>query len=193
MVMSQYEPNDLKFERERAILETIQKNPDLHHNALIKLIVPKFMAKTTFEITKNNLVERGVLSVNQKGNRKIYIITENYQKKSLQQVERITHENFQNLQHQIKRIKENYDHKDVNEKIIIYVHLLKGLFHTDNGFTFLDSVKNSKKTLYKDEHLVIQEMISKVNEIMVNDKYFELIYPIVMKHVGLNISITAQR
>jgi hypothetical protein len=95
MVTSQFEPDERIFERERTILEEIQKNPNLHHNALIKLLVPRFMAKTTFEKTKNQLVEKNVLSVNQEGNKKFYQITENYQKKYLQQIERITHENYQ--------------------------------------------------------------------------------------------------
>ena len=189
MITSQFEPDEMIFEREMIILHEIQKNPNLHHNALIKLLVPNFMAKTTFEKTKNQLVEQNVLLVNQKGNKKFYNITENYQKKFLQHTERITHENYQYLQNQLKRLKENYDHKDVNEKAIIYVQLLKELLHTDNGFTFLDSVKNSKKTLYKDEHLSIQEMISKVYEIIVNDEESKLIFTIVMKHVGLSNTI----
>jgi uncharacterized Zn finger protein len=190
---SHIEPEETSFERERIILEEIQKNPNLHHNALIKSVVPKYMAKTTFEKTKNRLIENNVLSVSQIGNRKFYSITENYQKKSLQQIERISHENYQYLQHQLKRVQENYDHKDVNEKVISYVQLLRELLHTDNGFTLLDSVKNSKKTLYKDEHLAIQEMISKVFERIVNDKNFKVIYPIVMKHVGLNTIINFQQ
>jgi 2-hydroxy-3-keto-5-methylthiopentenyl-1-phosphate phosphatase len=150
------------------------------------------MAKTTFEKIKNQLVENSVLSVVQGGNKKFYKITENYQKKKFQQIERISHENYQNLQHQIKRIKDNFYHKDVNEKVITYVQLLKNLLYTDNGFTFLDSVKNSKRILYKDEHLLIQEMISETFEIIINDKDYELIYPMVMKNIGLNISITSQ-
>ena len=43
--MSYYEPDLEMYERERIVLETIKNNPDLHHNALIKLIVPEFMAK----------------------------------------------------------------------------------------------------------------------------------------------------
>ncbi|MDH3617857.1 MAG: hypothetical protein OEM89_03920 [Nitrosopumilus sp.] len=193
MPTGQSERDERIFERERAMLEEIQKNPNLHHNALIKLLVPKFMAKTTFEKTKNQLIEKDVLMVNQKGNKKFYSISENYQKKYLQQIERITHENYQYLQHQIKRIKENHYHKDVKEKVVIYVQLFKELLHTDNGFTFLDSVKNSKKTLYKDEHLSIQEMISESFEIIINDKDYELIYPMVIKNIGLNISINSQR
>ena len=62
-MMSQFEPEERSFERERAILEEIQNNPNLHHNALIKSIVPKYMAKTTFEKTKNHMLAKNVLSV----------------------------------------------------------------------------------------------------------------------------------
>jgi len=186
--MSRFEAEDISFERERAVLDVIRNNPDLHHNGLIKLIVPKYMAKTTFEKTKNRLLEKNVLEVIQKGNRKFYCITVNYQKKSQQLIERISHENYQYLQHEVRKEKENYYHKDVNEKISKSVHLLRGLLQTDNEFTLLDSVKNSKKTLYKDEHQIIQEMISKVFEMIKNDKDFEIIYPAVMSYIENTVS-----
>ncbi len=53
----------------------------------------------------------------------------------------------------------DYPHKNIDEKIIIANSLLRNLLFTDNGFTFLDSAKNPKKTLYKDEHLTIQQLI----------------------------------
>ena len=187
-MMSQIEPEETSFERERVILEGIQNNPNLHHNALIKSIVPKHMAKTTFERTKNRLIEKNILSVSQRGNKKFYSITENYQKNSLQLIERISHLNYQDLQHEIKRAKEDYHHKDVNEKISTSVQLLRGLLQIDNGFTFLDSIKNAKRTLYKDEHLSIQEMISEIFEVITNDKDFELVYPTVMSYLENNFS-----
>jgi len=190
--MSYFKAEGISFERERAVLEAIRKNPNLHHNGLIKLIVPKYMAKTTFEKTKNHLLEKNVLSVVQKGNRKLYCITENYLKKSQQLIERISHENYQNLQHEVRREKENYHHKDVNEKILNSVQLLRGLLQTDNEFTLLDSVKNAKKTLYKDEHQIIQEMISKIFEMIKDDKDFEIIYPAVLSYIENTFSKIVQ-
>ena len=191
-MMSQIEPEETSFERERAILEEIQNNPNLHHNALIKSIVPKYMAKSTFERTKNRLIEKNILSVSQIGNKKFYSITENYQKSSLQLFERIFHENYQTLQHEIKRVKEDFHHKDITEKIGWSIHLLRKLLQTDNGFTVLDATKNPKKTLYKDEHLEIQKMISKIFQFITNDKDSELVYPTVMSYLENNFSKNSQ-
>ena len=47
-MMSHFEPKKNNYERERIILETIRNNPNFHHNALVKIIVPEYMAKTTF-------------------------------------------------------------------------------------------------------------------------------------------------
>jgi hypothetical protein len=187
-MMSQFEREEMSFERERIILTEIQNNPNSHHNALIKSIVPKYMAKTTFERAKNRLIEKNVLSVSQIGNKKFYNITENYQKSSIQLMERMSHEKYQFLQHEIKRIKNDYHHKDANEKIATCVQLFRSLLNVENGFTFLDSIKNSKRTLYKDEHLAIQEMISVIFHIISDDKDSELVYPSVMSYLGENIS-----
>jgi hypothetical protein len=123
-----------------------------------------------------------------KGNKKFYTITENYEKRSLQLIERMTHLNFQHLQHEIKRLRGDYHHKDVNEKISKSIQLLRELLQTDNGFTILDSIKNSKKTLYKDEHLEIQEMIAFVFLAITNDKNAEMIFPQIMSGVGFNFT-----
>jgi len=40
-----------------------------------------------------------------------------------------------------------------------------------------------KKTLYKDEHQIIQEMISKIFEMIKDDKDFEIIYPAVLSYI----------
>ena len=191
--MTYYEPNEDKIERERIVLEHIMKNPDLHHNALLKLVVPEFMAKTTFEKTKNAMLEKNVLSLVQNGNMKIYNVTENYKKKSSQQMERISHADYQTLQHEIKRANEDFHHKDVTEKISLSIRVIRQLLQTDNRFTILDSTKNPKKTLYKDEHQTIQEMISKIFEVITNDRDFELVYPTVMSYLEENFSKDFQK
>jgi len=144
--MSQNEPNLKIYERERIVLESIKNNPDLHHNGLIKLIVPEYMAKTTFEKTRNSLLEKDVITVQTRGNMKFYHPTENYEQKSQHHIERSTNNMFHYLKLQIKRLDTDYPHKDIDEKIIIANSLLRNLLQTDNGFTVLDSAKNPKKT-----------------------------------------------
>ena len=187
-MMSQFEPEESSFEREMVVLEEIQKNPELHHNALIRKIVPKYMAKSTFERTRDKLIEKNVLSCIFKGNRKFYQITERYEKKSMQIIERITISNFQHLKHVIKRMEDDFHHKDVSEKIQSFTQLLRELLQTDNGLTLLDSIKNSKKTLYKDEHQEIQEMISFVFQCIAKQKDSKIILSAVISCIGFNFS-----
>ena len=182
--MSYHEPNPESYERERIILEIIRNNPDLHHNALIKLVVPEFMAKTTFEKTRNSLLDKEIISVVAKGNMKFYSPTENYELKSQHHIERNTNNLFHDLKSQIKRLDTDYPHKDMDEKIVLAKTLLQNLLQTDNGFTILDSSKNPKKTLYRDEHLTIQQLIHQVFEIMRNDKDSEVLFPAVTGYLG---------
>lgn len=185
--MSRYEPNLEMYERERIVLESIQSNPNLHHNALLKLIVPEFMAKTTFEKTRDSLLDKEIIFVQTKGNMKFYCSTENYEHKSQQHIERSTTNSFHDLKLKIKKLDADYHHKDVDEKIIIANSLLRNLLNTDNGFTILDSTKNPKKTLYKDEHLTIQQMIHQIFEIVRHDNDFEIIFPTIVSYLGIII------
>jgi len=184
-MMSHDEPNLEMYERERVVFQNIKDNPDLHHNALLKQIVPKFMAKTTFEKTRDSLLEKEIIFVTTRGNMKFYLPTENYEEKLHQRIERNTNNIFHDLKLKIKKLDTDYSHKDADEKISLANVLLRNLIQSDNGFTLLDSAKNPKKTLYRDEHLTIQQLINHVFEVIRKDKDFEIIFPSIVSSLGM--------
>ena len=181
-MMSRIEPNKNSYERERLILECIRDNPHLHHNALVKIIVPEYMAKTTFEKVRDSLVEKEIIFVEKKGNMKFYVSTPNYKEKSQQHLEQNTNKTYHDLKLKIKKLNLDYSHKDIDQKISLGTLLLKSLLQTDNGFTILDSIKNPKKTLYRDEHLMIQQLIFQLFKIIKNDVDFEIIFPTIVSY-----------
>lgn len=185
--MTYLEPDSELYERERIILEYIKNNPNIHHNALMKMIVPEYMAKTTFEKTRDSLLEKDIVSVQKKGNMKFYVPTLNYATRFQQHIERITNTSFHNIKNYMKKLETDYQHKDANEKIVIANSLLKNILQTDNGFTLLDSNKNPKKTLYHDEHLEIQQLIHRIFAIIHNDKDHDTIYPTVMSYLSTSM------
>ena len=185
--MTYLEPDSELYERERIVLECIKNNPNIHHNALMKIIVPEYMAKTTFEKIRDALLEKEIVSVYKKGNMKFYVPTLNFATRFQQHIERITNTSFHNIKNYIKKLETDYQHKDVNEKIIIANSLLKNILQTDNGFTLLDSNKNPKKTLYRDEHLEIQQLINRIFDIIHNDKDHDTIYPTVMSYLSTSM------
>ena len=185
--MTYLEPNSELYERERIVLDCIKNNPNIHHNALLKIIVPEYMAKTTFEKTRDSLLEKQIISVQKKANMKFYIPTLNYAVRFQQHIERITNTSFHNLKNHIKKLETDYQHKDVNEKITIANSLLKNILQTDNGFTILDSSKNPHKTLYRDEHIEIQQLIDRLFTIIHNDKDFDTIHPTVLSYLSTSM------
>lgn len=181
--MSQIKPNSEIYERERVILETIKNYPELHHNALLKKVVPEFMAKTTFEKTRDSLLEKEIITVSHKGNMKFYIPVENFEERVRHRIERNTNSSYHDLKLKIKKLDTDYSHKDVDDKISAANFLLRNLILVDTGFTLLDSVKNPKKTLYRDEHLTVQQLIDHVFEIIRQDKDFEIIFPTIVSNL----------
>ena len=184
-MMSHNEPNLEVYERERVVFQNIKDFPELHHNALLKQIVPKFMAKTTFEKTRDSLLEKEVIFVTTRGNMKFYLPTENYEEKLYHRIERNTNTTFHDSKLTIKKLDTDYSHKDTDEKISLANTLLSNLIKVDNGFTLLDSAKNPKKTLYRDEHLTIQQLINHVFEVIRKDKDFEIIFPSIVSNLGI--------
>ena len=189
-MMNRNEPNFNIYERERIILQCIQNNPKSHHNALLKIIVPEFMAKTTFEKSKNSLLNKGIIVAEIKGNMKFYASNPNYEEQSQQHLEQNTNKTFHDLKLKISKMDTDYPRKDIDEKILIATTLFKSLLETDNGLTILDSIKNPKKTLYRDEHLMIQQLLSRVFKIIKNDVDYGLIFPTIVssaRHIFQNI------
>ena len=184
-MVSRDEPNLELYERERIVFQNIKDNPELHHNALLKLIVPKFMAKTTFEKTRNSLLEKEIIFVTTRTNMKFYIPTENYEETLYHKIERNTNNAFHDLKLKIKKLDTDYSHKDADEKISLANTLLRNLIQVYSGFTLLDSAKNPKKTLYRDEHLMMQQLINHVFEVIRRDKDFEIIFPSIASNLGL--------
>ena len=180
-------PDSEIYERERIVFEMIKMNPDLHHNGLIKLIVPQYMAKTTFEKTRDSLLEKEIIIVKNQGNKKFYSPVIDYEEKLQHRIEHSTNNSFHDLKLQIKRLDTDYLHKDIDEKIKLVNSILKNLIRTDTGFTILDSYKNPKKTLYRDEHLEIQQLIHHVFQIIQKDKDFEIIFPTIASNLGFFI------
>ena len=181
-MISHYEPNIDLYERERIVLQCIRDNPHLHHNGLLKILVPEFMAKTTFEKVRDSLLEKEIMFVEKKGNMKFYVQSPNYKEKSQQRLEQNTNKTYHDLKLQIKKLNLDYSHKDIDQKISVGTVLLKSLLQTDNGFTILDSIKNPKKTLYRDEHLMIQQLIFQLFKIIKNDVDFEIIFPTIVSY-----------
>ena len=186
-MVSHHEPSSEMYERERIVFECIKNNPELHHNGLIKKIVPEFMAKTTFEKTRDSLLDKDIITVAKKGNMKFYLPTENYEHKSQQHIERITTNSFHDLKLQVKRLDTDFPHKDIDDKILVANTLLKNLLDTDNGFTILDAAKNPNKTLYRDEHLTIQQLINVVFETIRKDRDYEIILPAITSYLGIKM------
>ncbi len=184
-MVSQIEPNFEMYERERIVFQSIKNNPDLHHNALLKQIVPKFMAKTTFEKTRDSLLEKEIIFVTSRGNMKFYAPFENYEEKMHHHIERNTNTAYHDLKLKIKRLDADYAHKDIDEKISLANSLMRNLIRVDNGFTILDSVKNPKKILYRDEHLIIQQLLNHVFEIVRKDRDSEIIFPTIVSNLGI--------
>ena len=183
-MISQSEPNSESSERERIVFEFIRDNPKLHHNGLIKLIVPEFMAKTTFEKTRDSLLEKQVISVTARRNMKFYSPTENYETRLYHRIEMYANSSYHDLKLRIKKLGSDYSHKDADEKISLATLMLQNLIRTDGGFTLLDSAKNPKKTLYRDEHLTIQQLINYIFELVRKDRDFEIIFPAIIGNLG---------
>lgn len=60
--------------RERAIFRIIRSHPDIHHNRLKRMVVPRYMATKTYEHIIKDFIERKMINVENVKNRKSYSV-----------------------------------------------------------------------------------------------------------------------
>jgi len=120
------------------------------------------MAKTTFEKIRDSLLKKEIIFVKTSLNMKFYVFTENYEEKIRYRIEHNTNNSYHDLKLKIKKLNSNYAHNNMDGKILLANFLLVNLIRVDGGFAILDSVRNPKKTLYRDERLMIQQLIHQV-------------------------------
>ena len=61
-------------QRENIIIKTIRSHPEIHHNRLKRLVVPRYMATKTYENIIRDFIERKIVSVESVKNRKHYSV-----------------------------------------------------------------------------------------------------------------------
>jgi hypothetical protein len=64
--------------RESIIIRMIRSHPDIHHNELKRLVVPKYMATKTYEHIIKDFVERKMINVENIKNRKHYSVSSGF-------------------------------------------------------------------------------------------------------------------
>ncbi len=172
--------------RELTILEYLDKFPNYNHNALMKeVVIKKLMAKKTFEKTIKSLISKGIVRASKSKNKIIYIRTDNFEEKYNSLLEKQTEIMYKFLIHEIKKITDNYKTYSVEDKVFNITFHLRNILQTDTGFTILDSLKNPDETLYADEHLTNQQLISSLLSIVAKDIDFKTVYPLVMNSLGI--------
>ncbi len=64
--------------RESILIRTIRSHPDIHHNELKRLVVPRYMATKTYEHVVKDLIERKMINVENIKNRKHYSVSHDF-------------------------------------------------------------------------------------------------------------------
>jgi len=188
--MTYLEPRIESIEREIQVLKFIENNEGLNHNSVLDIIVNQqnLMAKATFEKCIKNLIEKNIVEVEQRGNKKHYQLRLNYDHVHKARLERGTEILFHAVKKELHHIKDGYQHLSVDQKSQKMFKIISNCITISSGFTLVDSVKNPKKMLYRDEQIDIQQMINDAFRIMTEDKDFEHVYKVVTAYLLPSLS-----
>ncbi|TSA18096.1 MAG: hypothetical protein D4R72_02825 [Nitrosopumilales archaeon] len=112
-------------EREMAIVKEIQLHPNIHQNALKRLVVPKHMAGKTFERTKKELVERRAIYLKKVGNQYHYTVALGDPDSSV----KVNLDSFfgllKDMTKELKEMEEKYPKFSKNKKVQLFLDVSK--------------------------------------------------------------------
>ena len=158
------------------ILDEIQKNDLIHHNALKKLVKEKRIVTRKFDQLIKSLIENNSITVARKKNRKYYSIKfdlETYEKELLHDIKR----DLAFTQMDVLMIQQNFSKQDILNKSTHSLFLIKNIFRINEKISFFESLYGIE-SVQKFE-LKIKKYLKEVIRIIKNDKDVKSIFALI--------------
>jgi len=126
--------------REKIIFKAIANNPNIHYNALKRLVVEKgkHMAKATFDKLAKGMVERKIVSHIKDGNKIRYFIME---MTNLDDYESFSLKYLELIERQLRMMEKKYAKLPLLDKIIHAVSISQGLLSSLNYYDLFAKLK----------------------------------------------------
>ena len=158
------------------ILDEIQKNDLIHHNALKKLVKEKRIVTRKLDQLIKSLIENNSITVARKKNRKYYSIKfdlETYEKELLHDIKR----DLAFTQMDVLMIQQNFSKQDILNKSTHSLFLIKNIFRINEKISFFESLYGIE-SVQKFE-LKIKKYLKEVIRIIKNDKDVKSIFALI--------------
>ena len=169
--------------RQSKILELIRQKQRIHHNALKKLVVPRYMSNQTFVDTVKFLTEMNGIQVAQYGDNKKYYTLPSAELPDEDTVSRITIKSYKSMEQKVKELKGVYQKFSVQEKTIISIQYITSIFSALNGITLYMALSDSKLLKFKRIEENYRKRIQDIFNMIGNDKQRALVFPLVFDSI----------
>jgi len=182
MDWAQLHPNSNEMTHyEFEILETIQKNPDIHHNALLKLVVPKFMAKKTAEKAIKSLSERGMIYIHKVGRQTQYSFNEGKDQINPEDLKKSILIWSLVDASEVKQLKQRYSELSTMQKTAESLFQIQLALQNISKLTFLEALENPNEEPLKNEKLKLKKIIRNIIDMVRKDKDYKIVYPVIIQ------------
>lgn len=171
--------------REVKILEIISKNPDIHHNELLRIIEEKkLMAKRTAEKNIRFLLERGIIISHEVGNQKQYAVNVGVEQFDPEKLEKsiIIWSKFDAKE--LEKLEKVFPKLSIEHKAGESLMLIKLVMQNIAQLSLLNSLHDPKQELYKKEIIQLKKSIRKIIDTIRKDKDYKIIYPLIMEQAA---------
>ena len=184
--MTQFDAQNKGNTYEIKVLQAIHDYPEENHNGILRIVVPKHMAKNTAEKSIKRLIDRKVIIPQTVGNKKYYRIIRPELNKTKENLDKGTIIYYQILLAEIQNLEKQYSKLDTEGKTVRSLWILQLLTRLNTAYTIQNAIIDPEKLLMKNFRVSVQLLIKKIFDIILNDKKSRsLVYPIVSQSFHL--------
>ncbi|MCV0372456.1 MAG: hypothetical protein K5793_02765 [Nitrosarchaeum sp.] len=163
------------------ILDIIQKNPDIHHNALLKIAVPKYMAKKTAEKAVKTLHGRGLIYINKVGRHTQYSFNQGKEQINLDDLKKsvLIWSAFDELD--VKNLKQHFSKISSIQKTSEALFQIQNALQNISHLSLIEALENPNDEIFRKEKLKFKKRIREIINIVRKDKDYKTVYPILLQ------------
>ncbi|AFS80669.1 hypothetical protein NKOR_03895 [Candidatus Nitrosopumilus koreensis AR1] len=182
MDYAQLRPNSSEMTQyEFKILEIIQKNPDIHHNGILDLSVPKYMAKKTAQRAIQSLISRGLIFVNKVGRQTQYSFNEGKEQINPDDLRKSVLVWSMFDEHDTKMLEKRYSELSTMQKTGEALFQIQLALQNISQLSLLESLENPSEESLKKERIKLKKRIRKIINLVRKDKDYKIVYPVMMQ------------
>ena len=156
--------------RESSIIKIIQDNPNIHFNAIKKILVPSEMALETLNRELKDLIQRKIIEITKMGDNKTHYILANSALPAEDIIKKIVNDKTITMNKNISELKQIYSKLTLDQKSLLTITYINSIFYQLNSIILYAVINGSEPKGFQKLESVSKNQINEIFKIIISDQ-----------------------